>query len=454
MATIWVVLLLGVFGINPKGKYLPWAACFAGLCISVYSPFENESVRAMHLCILLPYVLQLQKNNRTEFAKLRIGISWLVIAVMIVYLLASKCRTGYLSLLFFFFFRYLPHHWVYRTTALGLIIGSIFLSIFCMKTDSSRGRWFILQNTMELVAEKPLMGYGRNGFRHEYMQRQAAYFHKHPDSQYTMLADDIRHPLNEFLYVATNWGVFSALLLALILLVPLFNPQQKSSLRHALGAVLLFSFFCYPLRYPLPWAVIVANWFYLLKAPCIPHWGRIVTCLLLLFPYSYGDYYLRRWGQVSDLSKYGHPKAMMDYYKDLYPVFRHDADFLYDYAIESFYASRFSQAYNIAYECSKRMSSYDLSLLQGDICQEIDKPHEAMNHYREASWMCPVRFAPLEGMCEVYISMGDSCHADSIRKIILEKPLKVHSIEVEDIRRSVLRQNMNNEGYQYPASSK
>ena len=193
MAAIWVVLLLGVFSINPKGKYLPWAACLTGLCISVYSPFENESVRAMHLCLLFPFVWQLQKNDWTESAKLRIGISWLVMVVMIVCLLVSKCRTGYLYLLFFFFFRYLPHHRAYRITAFALVVASIFLSVFCMKTDSSRGRWFILQNTMELVAEKPLMGYGRNGFRHEYMQRQAAYFHKHPDSQYTMFKRKRKH---------------------------------------------------------------------------------------------------------------------------------------------------------------------------------------------------------------------------------------------------------------------
>lgn len=54
--------------------------------------------------------------------------------------------------------------------------------------------------------------------------------------------------------------------------------------------------------------------------------------------------------------------------------------------------------------------------------------------------MCPVRFAPLEGMYHVYRECGDSLHADSVSAVIRAKEVKVLSSEVVRIKEEVGRQ--------------
>ncbi|MBR4757466.1 MAG: O-antigen ligase family protein [Bacteroidaceae bacterium] len=436
-ATVWVVLLCCTFGKRPNENYLSWAACLIAVYLCIYSPFENNSVRALHLCLLLPFVHQAHLSKR----RVQRSAVWVVEGMVIITLILIQCRTAYLCLMLFLLLYCLPYRRLYQRVfvIIFFVVVLLFLSIFGMKTESSRGRWFILGNTIELVKEHPLTGYGKHGFRKIYMKKQAEYFKSHPDSTYSMLADEVRHPLNEFLYVAVNWGIIASILLFIVVVTPLFcySKVSNSPWRYALMAVFVFSMFCYPLCYPLAWCVIVGNWVRLFSNIPLSSVSRVVFCILFLVPFAYNDYYLRRWGCISHLSKSGHPKAMMKYYKELYPRLHHSPDFLYDYAIESFYAMKFMQAYNLAEECGKEMSSYDLSLLRGDICFQRHRYEEALMHYQEAEWMCPVRFAPLSGMWEVYIRQGNSLSADSIRNIILNKPVKVLSPEILRIKQMV-----------------
>ena len=69
------------------------------------------------------------------------------------------------------------------------------------------------------MKEHPIIGHGHRGFEREYMLRQADFFREHPDSEYAVLADEIRHPLNEFLYVWVNYGVAAPVALLLLLLL-------------------------------------------------------------------------------------------------------------------------------------------------------------------------------------------------------------------------------------------
>ena len=59
MVAIWVVLiLLTVYSLKkdtPKRKGLLSAACITVCYICIIRPFQNSSVLAMHLCMLLPF---------------------------------------------------------------------------------------------------------------------------------------------------------------------------------------------------------------------------------------------------------------------------------------------------------------------------------------------------------------------------------------------------------------
>lgn len=65
------------------------------------------------------------------------------------------------------------------------------LFLFMLKQDSTNGRVLIWTNAARMIADKPLLGWGANGFSAHYMLYQAAYFTKFPHSEYADLADNI-----------------------------------------------------------------------------------------------------------------------------------------------------------------------------------------------------------------------------------------------------------------------
>ncbi len=355
-------------------------------------------------------------------------------------ILLSQCRTAWLCLLLFYLLALLRGRWRLMVVPALMCVGMA--AMFVFKQSSSHGRMFILHNTVEMIADAPLLGHGTDAFEREHMPRQADYFRQHDDSETAMLADDIRHPLNEFLLVGVNHGVLGMSVLAVLLCFPLFWRRRLYDANRALWSSLLMLFvfcqFLYPLLYPLSWLLVVGGWWLLLAEP-LARWLtrlRIVflsltvaalisavgcTCLLMV------------WGHASSMAKHGRSSDAMPLYESLYPYLSWHSIFLYDYAIESFYAGRFRQAHLLAEECKDRYISYDLTLLEGDIRQALKQFDKALSSYDEASYMCPVRFAPLYGKWQVYKHLGAKEDVDSVARIILSKEIKVYSPEIEMI---------------------
>ena len=97
--------------------------------------------------------------------------------------------------------------------------------------------------------------------------------------------------------------------------------------------------------------------------------------------------------------------------------------------------SRLDEVLGTYQQLRKYADTYDMELLVGDAYRHLQQHKDALQHYENAMWMCPVRFAPLEGMMQTYIDNGDSFRADSIAQVILSKPEKVPSPQVEEIKK-------------------
>lgn len=87
--------------------------------------------------------------------------------------------------------------------------------LLILKPSSSSGRWFIVQRTAEMIADKP-SGIGFGQFSVQYGMRQAAYFKQHGTaSKAALLADNVQFALNEYLQVMTEGGIAIGLLFIL-----------------------------------------------------------------------------------------------------------------------------------------------------------------------------------------------------------------------------------------------
>jgi hypothetical protein len=85
-------------------------------------------------------------------------------------------------------------------------------------------------------------------------------------------------------------------------------------------------------------------------------------------------------------------------------------------------------------ECGEYWNGYNRELLSADICRYRQEYERAIAHYKMAQLMCPVRFAPLEGLYKVYEAIGDTMHRNEVAQQIATKRIKVHSAAIERIK--------------------
>ncbi len=89
--------------------------------------------------------------------------------------------------------------------------------LYMLRPDSANGRLLIWDISTEMVKDKPLIGFGYQGFQANYMDYQAQYFEQNPDSIFAQLADNVTHPFNEFVKIGVNYGIVGLMLLVLLI---------------------------------------------------------------------------------------------------------------------------------------------------------------------------------------------------------------------------------------------
>lgn len=356
-------------------------------------------------------------------------------SVMFASLLAIQSRTSIICGLFSLIFCFGKKKGIYFFVILS------FLVLLYFKSDSTIGRWFIYLQCFKMIAEKPLFGWGFNGFARYYMDWQAHYFSLHPDSKCAMLADNLHHPLNEGLLLAVNYGVVVALLVSGIVVWILMCCRNKKGLGLLLFLnVIIYCCFSYPLSFPFTWIVIVYALLLMIgNSFTFQRLSRFVSfffiLLLIVFLCILYRRYLprREWGCAIEKSEMGMHRKSMAMYEILYPQLENDYLFLYNYACELYLQGKYEKASVVANKCNTLIADYDLCILVGDCEQALSNYDSAIDHYWHAHNMCPVRFLPLYEIWNIYKIIGKTDSAEIVRNKILEMPIKIASKETLDI---------------------
>ena len=102
-----------------------------------------------------------------------------------------------------------------------------------------------------MIADRPFLGWGNNGFDAFYMPYQADYFMRNPESSFLLLADNLSHPFNEFLWFAVQYGIAGLILLLLMLGWILKNVFKSCDKRKKLwislySVLVVWGMFSYP----------------------------------------------------------------------------------------------------------------------------------------------------------------------------------------------------------------
>jgi O-antigen ligase len=424
----------------------------------IVGSFDNPAGFAACSAVAFPLAFSLLKE--WKYYKWPAIVSMAVIGIAVV---LSESRAGIVSLgAVLVIFLYSEYHEKLRKLKKYLIPSSIvigatiFFLLLSMKQDSASGRVLIWSNTWEMIKDTPIFGHGNGAFPAKYMDYQADYFAQNPESKYTMLADNVLHPFNEYLLLSAEYGLVGLILLLTVAFFLLKSGKIGSPYMLCLISLGIFSLFSYPLKYPFVW-VIVAYCLAEIRKRQARHCGlapqstdkeqaakpiRSAMLLLLLITFvSLGGYFLSkdisfeyRWNKAAKASLLGKTKELLPEYERLHRARNGNYLFLYNYGAELNHINEYEKSAVILSQCLHYLNDYDVQMLLADNYSNLKQWDKAENHYIRAADMCPARFLPLSKLMNLYDTTGQNDKAKKMALKIIDKPVKVQSPTVSRIK--------------------
>lgn len=401
--------------------------------------FDNVAGEIACLCPSFPYILYLaQSNNKSGW------IGKIIVLIILSAIIMSYSRTGILcvivTVLFFFGCHNNKKHKMQLYCFLLLL--PLVAILYLLRPESANGRMLIYKILISNILDVPITGYGIHGFREKYMAFQAEYFRNNCGSSYSMLADNVLFPFNEYLHLYMCFG-FLGLLTLLLMGILLYkgycqySGNVKFIVLTSIMSICLIGLFSYPFSYPYVYLIIIIGYGILFKNHIKAKVKRVIVSFSPLFlitigvvtiNYSYGYIHaVRQWRNAYE-------EHNLSLYLKANETLKANPYFLYNYSSILFDLGFITESYEVAMSCKQLMVSYNLELLLGEINQKKGDYLLAEKHFNNAKYMCPCRFMPLYLLMRLYCECGEKDREISMALEIIEKPIKVKSIEVSKIR--------------------
>ena len=366
--------------------------------------------------------------------------------------------------------------WLSYFLVLCLLLFSVFFLkyLYGLKKNSADGRILIGMISMDMVKKAPVFGSGISGFRAGYMNHQAAYFQKYPDSPYSIYADDVETPFNEFMKILVEQGIAGLLLFACLLyflferknskhVIPCMTRDNLSTgLLHSVHNdvnyssiilfILIFGLFSYPFD-KLPFialfvfsiAIVSKNQnqvieFRLRKMNFMRIPLLIALCLITLIialnACSYSNS-CQAWNRAL-MNFSSDREESLGWMKKLYPELENNPVFLTTYGKALGFGEQFNEAAVILEKAVKRLPLSTSYIELGKSCEAADLPLAAIECWRHAGLMVPSRFAPLYLSMKLHLKNGKYSQAKEYAEKLLEKKIKIDNPEIDRMKSEAL----------------
>lgn len=416
------------------------------------NPAGFASVLAMGFPLGLFLVLRTKKFERY--------LSCAILSVISSAVFLSGARTGMLaivtsSMIFLLInstglsnFRQFRYSKLLLVLTLSLFVGLASI-LYYQKKDSANGRLLVWKVSLEMIKDKHVFGHGLGKFQAKYMDYQAEYFINNPNSKYALLADNVKHPFNEFIKVAVEFGLIGlAVIFSFIMFVWWKIMKSKNETRvlvlSGLASFLVFACFSYPLQYVAVWLLLgfyfsmfLPSKEIVIKNTSISIFTRsmIVIACTFFVVHTFGQIRAEmKWKSIAVSSLKGNTEEMLPEYERLYcNSLMRNPFFLYNYGAELNVAGRFDESISILTECKERFNDYDLQMLLADNYKNKGEPEKAIQTFQYSSGMIPCRFLPLYQIFEIYKVRGKKDLAMKYANEIVNKKVKIPSLTVNSI---------------------
>ena len=404
--------------------------------------WQNPNVTAMFLAMALWANIQLiQKSKKYHFL--------LVIPLLAIYLL--QCRTAYIitllfiiggfggNILAFLFERISVNKKIVAflsVLALGILIAYLTLSF---KQASTNGRIQIWQNSLGLIKEKPVAGYGFGMFEKYYN----LYIADHPSAN----NDHVFIPYNDFLELAAEGGLIAvALWVFWLLSVFRYSKKNKKDL-YPLIAFLIIQLTNFGFQAMPAFALFLLYTGISISSheihSIIPEkmkrkyaaYGRlffaglaVASGILLVYQIQIAKSFNMA-SPVTDENS----NEIIERYTDITNLSGYQ-----------WYHQRFGDAYLQKNEYRPALFQYQLAMERSSepslftkcgLCyQRLHRNDSCEYYYTIQQNMMPYKFMPRMALLNLYQQEGDSVKMYKKAKEILNMPVKVRSKQVDDAR--------------------
>lgn len=431
-----------------RADYFHDTLCLAGMVQSIIAisqlsksgfisgTSDNPTGLAVSLVFIFPFV---RYNCKTIQANWKRTIYVVSLGLIMLAVILSGCRACIIALVVIVGFMIIPHK---KVIVLVGVSATLFLTIY-YKKDSSRGRLFIYQTSMQMLDSRTLIiGKGHGGFKREYMFFQARAFEHGAQKSNAILADNVFHPLNEYFLLLIEHGI-SGCAFAFIICLLFFKHVGRSNpyflFMVALGIIACFS---YPFRYPLTFVLLAYS---LAAVDCEKAYNLKITksfkVFIVLSAVLGGLYMLRDmrnnylWKKQITLCSLGKIEKTLPTYNELYLSMNDNPYFLYNYSVVLFQLGNYEESLNVLSHCNQYLNDYDTELLHADISQALKRYNEAESYYIHASRMCPNRFQPFYQLMNLYKEINKMSQAKLMAEIIVQKDVKIPSVQIDNMIR-------------------
>ena len=333
-----------------------------------------------------------------------------------------------------------------RRLAIAMGIGGVglLLCLYFLKKDSADGRLLIWRCTAEMVSDAPLIGHGPGSFGGKYMLYQARFLAEYSDDRQTWLADNVKHPFNEYLKIIVEYGM-TGLILLIITMVWLFwkkryAPPEEQPLFLSLVALAICCLFSYPLNYPSVCILLSLILGVAIRSQktgvLIYKWQRwpflVLGVGIFVFSFHWKNVETR-WYRLIRLSS-SNNEEILDGYREIYPFMCENPLFLYNYGAELHARKYWNESCLVLEKTLRQLNDTDVQFIMAENYLNMEDCRRAEYHFLLASKMCPNRFLPLYRLVKLYDCSGHRNEACLFAQQILDKPVKISSCVIEKIR--------------------
>lgn len=334
----------------------------------------------------------------------------------------------------------------YGKVGVGLLLISLIYGLYIYRPGSANGRLLIWRISMDMVWEKPLLGWGSDGFRQHYMAFQEKYFHLHPDSGFSSCADNNFYAFNEVLRIIVENGIlgmlFIGILGTIIIRIPTDSSPEIRMIKAMLSVIAVFSCFSYPLsNWQLSILLLSCLAFLSSKTSvlCLSHifWygkviGVVVTGMIygiLLLPYQKA---YRTWERALVKIK-KEPLVGLQEMQSIKDELSRQPFFLQSYGRCLNQNGFYDQASNVLEEASQCYATYPVLIELGKSYRGMHEWRKAESCWKKAADRIPSRFLPVYLQMMMFQEKGDLCKARQLADRMINKKRKIESPELYDM---------------------